>query len=367
MTFFACYLLTPVQAPQRLRCTYVGFTVAPARRIRQHNGELAAGAKRTRKNRPWEMVAVVHGFPSKFRALQFEWVWQHPSVSKLTRNHLEFLRGSRGLGAPRSVKRKVVEMLEMVNLDPWKTLNLTVSFTTDEVHDIARTLGGRYSAAKCDTRALITFADVTSTCNCFVCESTVEDSLEDAVGCYHDGCDMCCHPECLVDHFRSMRDSEEDEETSGECPQCQQVLKCHLLTKYHGEKKNRKRRRGGRRKGEKRVRVATAQGTNDEETHPLRVVEQGPTPDDSRQKRCDGEGVDAIIIGSPPSSGSFAAEYNSDGWFEDDGIYANDGGAGCKDAESEQDWRSQAPLHILDVHVPKPANEDVEMIDLTEE
>lgn len=51
--FFACYLLTPVLAPQRLRCTYVGFTVAPTRRIRQHNGEIRNGAKRTSKHRPW--------------------------------------------------------------------------------------------------------------------------------------------------------------------------------------------------------------------------------------------------------------------------------------------------------------------------
>lgn len=106
--FFACYVLTPVLPPQRLRCTYVGFTVAPFRRLRQHNGEISSGAWRTRKHRPWfvsppfefettlmqsergrrlvcahpnrwwvggsdadrEMVAVVHGFPSKTLALQ---------------------------------------------------------------------------------------------------------------------------------------------------------------------------------------------------------------------------------------------------------------------------------------------------------
>ncbi|ETM03396.1 hypothetical protein L917_00378 [Phytophthora nicotianae] len=141
MPFFACYLLTPVQPPQRLRCSYIGFTVAPTRRIRQHNGELVNGAKRTRKFRPWEMIAVVHGFPSKFRALQFEWVWQHPQVSKISKTHLEYLHGSRGFGTPRSVKRKLVEMLEIINLEPFKGLNLTVSFTSDEIHNTARALG----------------------------------------------------------------------------------------------------------------------------------------------------------------------------------------------------------------------------------
>jgi structure-specific endonuclease subunit SLX1 len=64
MPFFACYLLTPVHAPQRLRCTYVGFTVAPTRRIRQHNGEIVNGAKRTRKYRPWCVSSVAASFSS---------------------------------------------------------------------------------------------------------------------------------------------------------------------------------------------------------------------------------------------------------------------------------------------------------------
>ncbi|KAG6616526.1 giyyig catalytic domain containing protein [Phytophthora cinnamomi] len=230
MEFFACYLLTPVQPPQRLRCTYVGFTVAPTRRIRQHNGELANGAKRTRKHRPWEMVAVVHGFPSKFRALQFEWVWQHPLVSKISREQLAFLRGSRGLGAPRSVKRKVLEMLEIVNLEPFKELNLTVTFTSEEMHKVARGLGTRYSAAACETKELESFAGLekeessAGASTCFICEhelypeqdaeseSGEGENLGEVVGCYHARCEMCCHSSCLMDHFRSLRDQDDEEE-----------------------------------------------------------------------------------------------------------------------------------------------------------
>ncbi|KAG1697471.1 hypothetical protein DVH05_016343 [Phytophthora capsici] len=292
MGLYACYLLTPVQPPQRFKCTYIGFTMTPTRRIRQHNGAITGGAKRTEKYRPWEMVAVIHGFPSKFRALQFEWVWQHPTKSKITKTPLGFLRGSRGLGAPRSVKRKLVEMLEMVNLEPFKQLQLSVTFTSDEMHNIGRELGVRYSSAKCETRALESFAtlenDVASTASkCFICEYELypeeEGEAEEAVGCYHGGCGMCCHSTCLLDHFRTMRDDKEEDNRTGECPNCQRALEWRLLTQHHEKKTRRKGKR--RKQSKKKTRVAETE------------TDEGD--------------VNAISV-SPSSP------YNSDGWFENE-------------------------------------------------
>ncbi|MBP8810947.1 MAG: GIY-YIG nuclease family protein [Kofleriaceae bacterium] len=40
--------------------TYVGVTTDVARRVRQHNGELAGGARATRAHRPWQ-IGRVHG------------------------------------------------------------------------------------------------------------------------------------------------------------------------------------------------------------------------------------------------------------------------------------------------------------------
>ena len=81
--FYACYLLKSLQLP---RATYIGSTPNPPRRLRQHNGEISAGAWKTHIGRPWEMVMVVYGFPSKVAALQFEWAWQHPWRTRHLKN-----------------------------------------------------------------------------------------------------------------------------------------------------------------------------------------------------------------------------------------------------------------------------------------
>ncbi len=56
--------------------SYVGATVDPDRRLRQHNGELVGGARATRGD-VWERACLVSGFPDERAALQFEWMWKH--------------------------------------------------------------------------------------------------------------------------------------------------------------------------------------------------------------------------------------------------------------------------------------------------
>ncbi|XP_014749235.1 PREDICTED: structure-specific endonuclease subunit SLX1-like [Sturnus vulgaris] len=66
----AVYLLRSAAPQGRARGrVYVGFTVDPRRRLRQHNGGR-------------EMELFVHGFPSDVAALRFEWAWQHPNASR---------------------------------------------------------------------------------------------------------------------------------------------------------------------------------------------------------------------------------------------------------------------------------------------
>ncbi|KAI3829945.1 hypothetical protein L1987_04077 [Smallanthus sonchifolius] len=119
--FFACYLLTSL-CPRYKGHTYIGFTVNPHRRIRQHNGELCSGAGRTKKKRPWEMVLCIYGFPTNVAALQFEWAWQHPVESLAVRNAAVGFKSLGGLA------NKIKLAYTMLTLPAWNNLNLSVNF-----------------------------------------------------------------------------------------------------------------------------------------------------------------------------------------------------------------------------------------------
>lgn len=68
---YVCYLLRGVGTAH----TYIGITNNLPRRLRQHNGELVGGAKRTR-GRQWELAMHVAGVPSHREVLMLEWAWQ---------------------------------------------------------------------------------------------------------------------------------------------------------------------------------------------------------------------------------------------------------------------------------------------------
>ena len=67
-----CYLLVSDNK------TYVGATIDPERRLRQHNGELSGGAKATR-GYVWTRKCLVGIFDNAHDALSFEWHWKYNS------------------------------------------------------------------------------------------------------------------------------------------------------------------------------------------------------------------------------------------------------------------------------------------------
>jgi len=71
----ALYTVYILRSTVRHASLYIGSTPNPPRRLKQHNGEVKGGAARTSRPslRPWEMVAIVSGFPGMVAALKFEY------------------------------------------------------------------------------------------------------------------------------------------------------------------------------------------------------------------------------------------------------------------------------------------------------
>ena len=77
-----CYILIN----ETRKHTYVGYTVSPLKRLRQHNGEITGGARYTKRHGPnWSFVAII-ACPmfDNHRALSLEWHMKpHGRKSKL--------------------------------------------------------------------------------------------------------------------------------------------------------------------------------------------------------------------------------------------------------------------------------------------
>ncbi len=56
---------------------YVGCTTDPARRLRQHNGEIVGGGKYTAKHRPWLPVALYGPYNGQSEAMKAEYALKH--------------------------------------------------------------------------------------------------------------------------------------------------------------------------------------------------------------------------------------------------------------------------------------------------
>ncbi|KAJ1808748.1 Slx4p interacting protein, partial [Coemansia sp. RSA 2599] len=144
--FYCCYLLRSLKPGVR-DYVYVGSTPNPVRRLRQHNGEISAGAFTTRTRRPWEMLLIVHGFPSKAAALQFEWAWQNPHMSRHSSLEAVPFDVKRVLYGPaqKRLNTKLLALCVMLAVPPFERWPLAITCPDrcllDKVTDLAQRHG----------------------------------------------------------------------------------------------------------------------------------------------------------------------------------------------------------------------------------
>eukprot|EP00045_Choanoeca_perplexa_P011835 m.126905 g.126905 ORF g.126905 m.126905 type:complete len:287 (+) comp15787_c0_seq3:40-900(+) len=129
--FYGCYLLIGDNERTKRR-TYIGFSVNPRRRLRQHNGELVGGAVRTKRAKGnWTMAVLVYGFPNKIAALRFEWCWQHPDKALRLKEYRTLL--PKTTRAKNEINTKMKALSWMLTTPPWCQFALTVRWMVDDV------------------------------------------------------------------------------------------------------------------------------------------------------------------------------------------------------------------------------------------
>lgn len=217
--FYGVYLLVS-QNPKYKGRTYVGFTVDPERRLKQHNGgREAGGACRTSNRGPWAMVLIVHGFPNQISALRFEWAWQHPKRSRRL-NHVPAKKKTERLFA-----YHIRLLSEMLTTGPWNRLPLSVRWLRPDLKgevDFPRDkqppihmpiLYGQVRSVKLkkaskkqnpDDKEEATTSQSERSSTPLLCGLCFENvPTEDQVSCLSPKCGSVYHIICLANEFRS--------------------------------------------------------------------------------------------------------------------------------------------------------------------
>lgn len=234
--FFGVYLLYCINPKYRGR-TYIGYTVDPRRRIKQHNaGKKHGGAWKTSKKGPWNMILIVYGFPNSTSALRFEWAWQHPHESRRLKH----------IPKKKSTQTKfdfcLTILSEMLKVGPWHRLPLTLRWLDYEFSKryhgcISLPLHmpicyGKVASCKIKPTQGIKTDNILSqeSIFCFFCGSSMTE--KDSVACIKPNCLLIAHLICLAKEFSKDAMIVPIE---GTCPTCKtNILWGDLIRKKNG-------------------------------------------------------------------------------------------------------------------------------------
>lgn len=243
--FFGCYLLCSTNPKYKGR-TYIGFTVNPNRRIKQHNaGYDKGGAKRTSGKGPWDMVLIIHGFPNEISALRFEWAWQNPERSIRLKHLVPKTKSA-------SFLFKFNVVCEMLRIGPWCRLPLTIRWLKQEyeqtfnlnklppphmpiqygpvtIVDINKNKCSKSSQQQTTKSKPLSKSNSlnlimnTAYDSCYLCKLkfSQEDNINKTLKCIK--CQQESHVLCLSKHFLK-NDLENFLPIEGTCPKCNQLL-----------------------------------------------------------------------------------------------------------------------------------------------
>ncbi|XP_076435098.1 structure-specific endonuclease subunit slx1-like [Babylonia areolata] len=271
--FYGVYLLL-CRNPRYKGRTYIGYTVDPNRRIKQHNtGSHAGGAWRTSGRGPWEMVLIIHGFPDNISALRFEWAWQHPDRCRRLK-HIPVSKRS----SETAFQHRWRLVCHMLHTPPWNRLALNVRWLKQDFQlDFPPSLhpprhmpvvfgpvcskkiqGDKDSQKKSPKKGKKTgspskaqtsaFADTDSGQKddcliptlvkknplCAVCHSKMKGECEQLT-CFMPGCSMVSHVACLARQFLGSEQSVHLIPVEGPCPGCGKALLWgDLIRHYRG-------------------------------------------------------------------------------------------------------------------------------------
>ncbi|CAH1115625.1 unnamed protein product [Psylliodes chrysocephalus] len=233
--FYGVYLLYCLNPKYKGR-TYIGYTVDPNRRIKQHNkGKEFGGARKTSNRGPWSMIMIIHGFPNDISALRFEWAWQHPLVSRRLKHVSKKKNNEKQFNFCLRV------LSEMLKIGPWCRLPLNIRWLNSEfVTDFPIQSLPPLHMSICHGPVLSKKIERTKSSEsntlpinfskiCDVCQKVITGK---ELQCLNWICDLKAHITCLSNLFLNL---DEYVPIQGKCPKCgQELLWGDIIRKFKG-------------------------------------------------------------------------------------------------------------------------------------